>query len=51
MFTYSNTAEAMWFHMLSKTAEPNTISLLLNFFCIETKFIEMRNKKKHAEKQ
>lgn len=46
MFTYSNTAEAMWFPMSSKTAEPNTISLLLNFFCIETKLIEMRNLKK-----
>lgn len=43
MFTYSNTAEAMWFPMSSKTDEPNTISLLLNFFCIETKLIEMRN--------
>lgn len=46
MFTYSNTTEAMWFPMSSKTAEPNTISLPWNFCCIETKLIEMRNKYK-----
>lgn len=46
MFTYSNTTEAMWFHVLSKTAEPNAISLLWNFCCTATKFIEMRSKHK-----
>lgn len=31
MFTDSNTTEAMWFLMSSKTAEPNTISLPRTF--------------------
>lgn len=53
MFTDSNTTEATWFLMSSKTAEPNTISLPWNFCCIVIKFIEMRNnyKMKNSDSQ
>lgn len=47
MFTHS---KAMWFPVSSKTAEPNTISLLWKSCCIATKFIEMGSKYKIKNK-
>lgn len=51
MFTYSNTAEAMWFPMSSKTAEPNNQFTAELFLHWDQAHRNEEFKKNNAEKQ